>query len=568
MGVDEWSTNEAQNASLGNYDVSRGECPDASTSEHARVLMANIKALSDSVDERFENFVGENIEVDGITIENNEGTLTVVDVAIGGDTEELLTDKIAEIEAAAETASGKAEDAETAAGQAADSATAAVAAVSDAVDAANLAAAQATQAASAAARAQAGAALAESAVQAVAAGTNLNWQKSEKAGSVAIYPVPETTLELNVEYIFTETGPESGDKGPENPSAITGVDSIFIRRTGDNLVTTPYKWFADSQSTSYTDHGVTYTLNPDNSITINGTANGNSYFALLGEAGQDVWFPAGAYRVKATGSSGVDLVLNYSSALPASTADATHSFPVGFYGRIYYRIISGTAVNNFTVYPQIFLNDAVSDVFSVAPELSGTIPLGSTYYGGAVDLATGVMTVTWGGAAISSFTAASANTDTITCVASAPFRHKGNVGATNFSSNRFESKTGTGDTEHVRQTGGTSSGASGLDFYIAKTRLDVSGATDPSSPTDAEWLAAANAWLADNPVFFVGRLFSPQTVQLTPQQIISLPQTDKYAPQINTIYTDQQAVQVGYAKSPIRSEHELTQALIATEGGE
>ena len=169
MGVDDWSTNEAQNASLGNYDVSRGECPDASTSEHARELMASIKALSDSVDERFENFVGENIEVDGITIENNDGTLTVKDVAIDGDTEDLLTDKIAEIEAAAETASGKAEDAETAAGQAAESATAAVGAVSDATDAANAASAQATAAQGYAASAQAAAAQAVSAVDAAIA---------------------------------------------------------------------------------------------------------------------------------------------------------------------------------------------------------------------------------------------------------------------------------------------------------------------------------------------------------------------------------------------------------------
>ena len=146
MGIDDWSTTEAQNVALGKYDVSRGEAPDASTSEHARVLMAEIKALSDSVDEKFDNFVGENIEVDNVSIVNNDGTLTVVDVAIGGDTEELLTDKIAEIEAAAETASGKAEDAETAAGQAAESATAAVGAASDATDAANAASGYATAA--------------------------------------------------------------------------------------------------------------------------------------------------------------------------------------------------------------------------------------------------------------------------------------------------------------------------------------------------------------------------------------------------------------------------------------
>lgn len=169
MGIDDWSSTEAQNTTLDKYDVSRGEAPDASTSEHARVLMAEIKALSDSVDERFENFVGENIEVDGITIENNDGVLTVKDVAIDGDTEDLLTDKIAEIEAAAETASGKASDAATAAEQAASSASDAAASVTSAATAANTASAQATAAQGYAASAQSAAAQAVSAVDAAVA---------------------------------------------------------------------------------------------------------------------------------------------------------------------------------------------------------------------------------------------------------------------------------------------------------------------------------------------------------------------------------------------------------------
>ena len=158
MSIDDWSTDEAQNASLGKYDVSRGECPDASTSEHARELMANIKALSNSVDERFENFVGENVEVDGVSIVNNDGTLTVIDVALDGDTTDLLTDKIAEIETAAETASSAAESAEASATQAADSASDVAEAVTDAVAAANTAAAQATAASGSAASAASSAA--------------------------------------------------------------------------------------------------------------------------------------------------------------------------------------------------------------------------------------------------------------------------------------------------------------------------------------------------------------------------------------------------------------------------
>ena len=56
------------------------------------------------------------------------------------------------------------------------------------------------------------------------------------------------------------------------------------------------------------------------------------------------------------------------------------------------------------------------------------------------------------------------------------------------------------------------------------------------------------------------------TIQLSPTSISALAQTDKYTPRLNTVYTDAQAVQVGYVKSPIREEFELQQAIV-TQGG-
>ena len=66
----------------------------------------------------------------------------------------------------------------------------------------------------------------------------------------------------------------------------------------------------------------------------------------------------------------------------------------------------------------------------------------------------------------------------------------------------------------------------------------------------------------------VYNLASPETVSLTPVQILSLPQADSYTPRLNTVSTDAESVKVGYVKSAIRTEYELTQAIIATEGGE
>lgn len=58
----------------------------------------------------------------------------------------------------------------------------------------------------------------------------------------------------------------------------------------------------------------------------------------------------------------------------------------------------------------------------------------------------------------------------------------------------------------------------------------------------------------------------PVIAQLTPHQILSLAQTDKYTPRLNTVYTDASSVQVGYVKSPIREEFELQQAIVAQGG--
>ena len=64
----------------------------------------------------------------------------------------------------------------------------------------------------------------------------------------------------------------------------------------------------------------------------------------------------------------------------------------------------------------------------------------------------------------------------------------------------------------------------------------------------------------------VYNLATPETVSLTPTQIYSLSQVDEYTPRINTVYSDQTSIQVGYPKSPIYSAQELTNAIISLGG--
>lgn len=64
----------------------------------------------------------------------------------------------------------------------------------------------------------------------------------------------------------------------------------------------------------------------------------------------------------------------------------------------------------------------------------------------------------------------------------------------------------------------------------------------------------------------VYNLATPETVSLTPTQTYSLSQTDPYTPRLNTVYSDQTSVQVGYPKSPLATASELINAIISLGG--
>ena len=51
------------------------------------------------------------------------------------------------------------------------------------------------------------------------------WTLTAKAGAVTCWPVGGTELKPTVDFLFSETGPASGDKGPDNPSTI--FDMVF-----------------------------------------------------------------------------------------------------------------------------------------------------------------------------------------------------------------------------------------------------------------------------------------------------------------------------------------------------
>ena len=180
-----------------------------------------------------------------------------------------------------------------------------------------------------------------------------------------------------------------------------------------------------------------------------------------------------------------------------------------------------------------------------------TVSLGSTYYGGTIDLATGVMAVTWEGRVLDGTEGVYLNASLGTVNRFAVFKGFTIPNQQQACTHFNYSSSWDGDTVH---------------FYIP---IDTTGyvwiySSEASAVDFKAWLSSQHS--SGTPVVIVYKPATPYTVQLSPLQLTALAQPDKYTPRLNTIYTDASAVQIGYVKSPIREEYELTQAIIATAG--
>lgn len=252
-----------------------------------------------------------------------------------------------------------------------------------------------------------------------------NWRKTSAAQSVSCWPIPESPLEPEVTFKFSETPPASGTKGPDNPSTIVGVEAV-----------------------------------------------------------------------------------------------ACH-------------VCEAAGVNDTPYF----------------------IGLGDTYYGGSVNFATGVMEVTRARVVYDGATP---------------------IGKGGSSPNYYwfinENKPQIADRanmvcSHFNVI--TSGGSSGIVAYVNPGFVRFGWSAGSYSLWDSaeavqSWLASQ--YTAGTPLTIVYQLADPYTVPLTPVLVRSLPALSHYVPRQNTIYTPHESVQVGYAKSALKTSEELTNAIISLGG--
>lgn len=287
-----------------------------------------------------------------------------------------------------------------------------------------------------------------------------------------------------------------------NVCPISGHDSVDTNRVGKNLLPVGF--------TSGTSNGVTLTNNGDGTYTVNGTATGVAEFATTAVK-SDFYVgkiltgcPSGGgystYRIsqQVQGSPWTYLTNDYGNG--TTLVETTYE-----YIRFLIRIENGQTVNNLVFKPMVRLASETDGTFEPYQGTTHTTDLGRTVYGGTLDVTSGVLTVTHGYALVNG------NVYGIAYNGAYPSGYKEATlvlpskakGAENFICDRFR--------------------VTSNDYALGCAHgITTSGRVYFSLPQDIADTASVIAWFEANPTQVVYELATPQTYQLTAQQIDTL----------------------------------------------
>lgn len=214
-----------------------------------------------------------------------------------------------------------------------------------------------------------------------------------KEGNVATEECREG-FAISVKTTLAPVQSGSGDPSPDNVRPISGRTGVTLTRCGKNLLS---KAAAGTQ----TSRGITFTSNGDGSYTVKGTSTGSISIEFAAEV--PITIPAGTYLH--VGNTGV---LNGNIAFVSRFTDGTtisFAFSVenrvwkvtdGYIGKTIKAIgiyVNGVQTANVTLKPMICM-DATTGEFEPYQGDTYTAEFGQTVYGGTLDWATGVLTVT------------------------------------------------------------------------------------------------------------------------------------------------------------------------------
>lgn len=378
-----------------------------------------------------------------------------------------------------------------------------------------------------------------------------NWQMTEKAGAVTCYPVPNTELEPIIDFSFKEIPPTSGDKSPTNPSTIEGVSSINLTRCGKNLM--PINTGFEGNAWGSEKDGIIWTKISDAIIKGNGTASKNTGINLIPRLHLPIGCTYTYSAIDNNTPSGIRGVIwqsgadfnPYDDGYGKAFLKVRYDSP-GILPSVY--VSKGSILTNTIFKVQIELGNQKTEFESPASN-TYTYSLNNTYYGGSVNLATGLMTVTHNISKVGDYQSTVEFNSEYNCwrVYITPKADYTVLPICTHST----FKQGPDFLNAIDNTFRWAAGGLGQ-WFMFKSPVT----------TAEEFLAVyENAYI-------VFKLLNPYTVQLDPVQIKSLTALDKNTPRLNTLYTNADSIQVGYQKHSARTAYELENAILALGGGE
>ena len=211
------------------------------------------------------------------------------------------------------------------------------------------------------------------------------------SGAVATFSdgvdLPLKSLLVNIEPVQSGTG----DPSPDNVRPISGWNGVKVTRCGKNL----WKRVSNSYPVSY--NGITYSLNADGSIHVQGTASGQSNNYPIASNGMSI--EAGTYTmsVRTTdpnihfifGGGNGTAGIAYTDMVNGSKKTFTTNG--GTTGHNIIRINSGATVNG-DIYIQLE-EGSTATPYEPYNGVDVSVDLGQTVYGGTLNPLTGVLTV-------------------------------------------------------------------------------------------------------------------------------------------------------------------------------
>lgn len=180
----------------------------------------------------------------------------------------------------------------------------------------------------------------------------------------------------------------TGTPSPTNPRAISGSSHMTINQTGKNLL----EW----SNTSQTINQVSFTVNSNGTITVNGTATSGdaSFYATA-----STYYPlkAGTYKISGCPSGGSNTTYFMNETTKGATdtgTGVTLTLTEDSNIRIRITIRSGFNADNLIFQPMIEIGSIVTSFEAYKAKTPIVVSFGQTVYGGEYDTQTGVLKLT------------------------------------------------------------------------------------------------------------------------------------------------------------------------------